>query len=427
LKRQRPNSTPALRRQNKSIFAIIRVSFKEVDIMARFRWNVVLLSCIAATATAQSPQSQSDQTPSAAHPTLIPRSHEEREARYRAFHQIILNVLPVDELNTPATGLSAQDFVLLDNGHPQELASFREVTGQQSVAPPHIVLVLDAVNNSARSIADEIKEIGKHLALNQERLPYPTSVATLTSSGFRSTQPSTDGAALLQESRTLFNDIRPFECKSSSDNAASATPLSGHGDKNMGISIEKIIDGTCLNERFTLSVTALQGLASAQKNVPGRVIVIWIGPGWPRLTGPEFHQDKAETKANFFDHIVQLSTTLREAQVTVDAVSSPDLSRNPELQSVQSKPLAEGPLTEAQATASDMALQAIATQSGGRVLESKSIADQIAKCVADVQTYYALSFDSMPSSKPDEYHSLHVKVSKPGVKVLTNTLYYGEP
>ena len=113
--------------------------------------------------------------------------------------------------------------------------------------------------------------------------------------------------------------------------------------------------------------------------------------------------------------------------MTVDAVSSPDLSRNPELQSVQSKPLAEGPLTEAQATASDMALQAIATQSGGRVLESKSIADQIAKCVADVQTYYALSFDSMPSSKPDEYHSLHVKVSKPGVKVLTNTLYYGEP
>jgi hypothetical protein len=60
-------------------------------------------------------------------------------------------------------------------------------------------------------------------------------------------------------------------------------------------------------------------------------------------------------------------------------------------------------------------------------LESKSIADEIARCVADLQAYYALSFDYIPSSKPDEYHSLEVKVSKPGAKAFTNTLYYGEP
>ena len=174
-------------------------------------------------------------------------------------------------------------------------------------------------------------------------------------------------------------------------------------------------------------MTAFTDLATAQRNAPGRVIVMWIGPGWPLLTGPEFHPDTAEVKANFFDHIVELSRTLREAQVIVDAVYSPDMFRKSELQSAQGKPFAEGPLTEKQATASDLALQAIATQSGGRVLESKSIAAQIAACVADVKSYYALSFDSIPSSKPDEYHSLQLKVNKPGVKLFTNTLYYGEP
>jgi hypothetical protein len=99
----------------------------------------------------------------------------------------------------------------------------------------------------------------------------------------------------------------------------------------------------------------LSDLANAQRNVLGRVIIVWIGPGWPLLTGPEFHPDTAEIKENFFDHIVELSRTLREAQVTVDAVSSPDLFRKPELQNVRVKPFAEGPLTETQATASDLA------------------------------------------------------------------------
>jgi VWFA-related protein len=398
--------------------------------MARFRWFVALLWCIAATSTAQgfpSSQAESGQSPASPPLTLIPRSHEEREARYRAIHHMILNVLAVDDLKMPVTGLRAQDFVLLDNGQPQELASFREVKGDQGIAPPHVILILDAVNNTSRSIAFETKEIGKYLELNQGRLMYPTSIATLIPSGFKISRTSIDGSFLLQESRTLFKDIHPYECKSSSDGGARALPLSGHGDANIGFSVEKINDGNCLNERFTLSLTALNDLANAQKDVLGRVIVIWIGPGWPLLIGPEFHPDTAQVQANFFDHIVQLSRTLREAQLTVDAVYSPDMFQRSELQSVHAKSFADGPLTEKQATAGDLALQAIATQSGGRILESKSIAAQIARCVADVQTYYAISFDSIPSSKPNEYHSLQVKVNKSGVKAFTNTLYYGEP
>jgi VWFA-related protein len=398
--------------------------------MARFRWFVALLPCIAAASMGQGlpvSQAESGQNPAAAPLVLIPRSHEERERRYRAIHHMILNVLAVDEFNKPVTGLKRQDFVLMDNAQPQELASFREVNGDQGIAPPHVILILDAVNDTSRSIAYEIKEIDKFLGSNQGHLLYPTSIAILTPSGLKAGRTSSDGSVLLQESGALFKDIHPYECKSSSNDAADADPLSGHGDKNIGSSAQKIDDGNCLNSKFILSLTALTDLALAQKDVPGRVIVIWIGPGWPRLSGPEFHPDAAEIKANFFEHIVQLSRTLREDQVTVDAVSSPDVFRKAELESVPGKSYAEGPATEEQVTARDLALQAIATQSGGRVLEDKSVADEIARCVADVQAYYALSFDPAPSSKPDEYHSLQVKVDRPGVKVLTNTLYYGEP
>jgi VWFA-related protein len=398
--------------------------------MARFGWLVALSWCLASTSTGlriPASQAASSQGPATAPVKLIPRSHEERERRYQAIHHIILNVLAVDEFNMPVTGLKPQDFVLMDDGQPRELASVREMNGDQGIAPPHVVLILDAVNNTSRSIAYEIKEIGKYLRSNQGRLIYPTSIATLTPSGFKASRTSNDGSVLLQESRALFKGIHPYECKSPSDDGAHSLPFSGHEDQNIGFSVQKIDDGNCLNERFTLSLTTLNDLATAQKNVLGRVIVIWIGPGWPHLTGSEFHPDTAEIRANLFDHIVQLSRTLREAQVTVEAVYAPDMLRKPEFQNVYARSFSEGPLTEEQATASDLALQAIATQSGGRILESKSIAAQIARCVADMQTYYALSFDSIPSSKPDGYHSLQVKVNKPGVKVFTNTLYYGEP
>jgi len=283
---------------------------------------------------------------------------------------MILNVLAVDASNIPVTGLKAQDFELMDNGKTQELTSFREVDGTQSIAPPHVVLILDTVNNTGRSIAFEIKEIGKYLGSSQGHLLSPTSIATLTSSGIKASPTSMDGSVLLNESRALFKDIHPYECRNSSEDGMRSVPLSGHGGQNIGLSIQRVNDGGCLNEKFTLSLTALGDFAAAQMNVSSRVVLIWIGSGWPLLAGPEFHLDTPEIKANLFGHMVELSRILREAQVSLNAVYSPDIFRKTELQSLHVKSFAEGPPTENQAAASDFALQAIATQSGGRIVES---------------------------------------------------------
>lgn len=397
--------------------------------MTRFRWIASLLCFVAAALPGQQISSHggSDQSPSGAPLVLIPRTHEERERSYRATHHIILNVLAVNDLGAPITGLKPQDFVLTDNGKPQKLASFSEVNGDHGIAPPHIFLVLDAVNNTTRSISFEVKQIDRFLGLNQGRLPYPTSIALLTRFGLRTTARSTDGSTLLQESKDLFKDIPHYDCDNSSNDVTDALAPTGHGDDNVGFSIQKINDGNCLNTRFKLSLTSLYKLALAQEDAPGRVIVLWIGPGWPLLSGPEFHPDTAAIKANFFDYAVQLSRALREAQVTVDAVYSPDMFRKSELRGLSVKSFAQGPIREDETSASDLALPAIATQSGGRILMSKNIAAQITKCVGDLRSYYVLSFDSVPSSSQDEYHSLHVAIRLPGVRAVTNTLYYGEP
>ena len=54
------------------------------------------------------------------------------------------------------------------------------------------------------------------------------------------------------------------------------------------------------------------------------MILIWIGPGWPLLTNHEFTPDPPQLKENFFEQLVGVSMALREAQVTLDAIASPE-------------------------------------------------------------------------------------------------------
>jgi hypothetical protein len=46
--------------------------------------------------------------------------------------------------------------------------------------------------------------------------------------------------------------------------------------------------------------------------------------------------------------------------------------------------------------------------------------------MADLDSYYMLTFNSAPAVKPGEYHSLAVKVDQPGLIVRTNSMYYAE-
>jgi hypothetical protein len=81
-----------------------------------------------------------------------------------------------------------------------------------------------------------------------------------------------------------------------------------------------------------------------------------------------------------------------------------------------------------QADLGDLALQVLASQSGGQVLNSSNdLAGEIATCVADTSGFYVLSFDGLPGDGPNEYHALDVKLDKPGLTARTRAGYYAQP
>jgi len=375
-----------------------------------------------------SPQSVSQPTTDHAHqgPTLIPRSHEDRERQYQANHRIILNVRVADTSGKPVAGLAPGEFTLLDNQQPKKMTSLRGVSGSSPSAPTHVMLMLDEVNNSSKMLEDDRKGIEKFLRQSPPPLTYPISIGLLTGNGILSVPYSRDRDALIRELKTLTTGHHKFNC---SDEVSIDQTFVGVWMPSAPSSDLSTHALSCLNQRFQRSVSALQDLAHHEVNVPGRLILVWIGTGWPILSSPKFRPDTLTLKRNYFHYLVELSTSLREAQITLDAVSPNNFFRAADVRDDHDNAFFSGVPSEQDVTAASLALQALAHQSGGLNLEgSKDVAADIAICINDVEAYYVLSFDSASATKPiGEYHPLEVKVDKPGLTVRTNTLYYAQP
>ena len=179
--------------------------------------------------------------------------------------------------------------------------------------------------------------------------------------------------------------------------------------------------------RFHLSVQSLTRLVTDQEDVPGRVILIWIGPGWPLLSeGP--YPGTPMDKRNFFGEVLNLSSGFLDAQMTMDAISSPNLMRENGRPRDYYKPFLKGVQRADQADPGNLALPVLAYQSGGQVFEDdKDLLADIARCIADLESYYVLSFDSPHAAQGIEYRALQITVDQPGLSPRTNASYYAQP
>jgi hypothetical protein len=155
-----------------------------------------------------------------------------------------------------------------------------------------------------------------------------------------------------------------------------------------------------------------------------------MGNGWPLDTG-QFH--KVETG---FDSLVELCARLLESRVVIcqfpDPVdprnSSPQFSNSDYRNFVAGVPSVRDLKKHSQLTNSYFALQVLAIQSGGLVLDTYSkIEDEIERSIQYATAFYALSFDPPRTSQLDEYHDLKIQIGTPGLSAHTSTGYYDQP
>jgi VWFA-related protein len=311
--------------------------------------------------------------------------------------RIDLDVVVAAKSGAPVSDLQQQDFTLFDNKTPRHLTSFQAIAGSQNTT--HILLVIDAVNTSYENIAYERGEVDKFLRANGGHLPQPTALAFFTDTGtqIQSTY-TTDGNALSTSFDQYAIGLR---------NVRRSSQYQGQ-------------------ERLSLSVKALGQVVMHESDLPGRKLIFWVSPGWPLLSGPGIQLD-AKQQNQIFASIVGLSTDLRRARVILYSISP--LGTNEGLgRTFYYQSFLKGVSDAHKADLGNLSLQVLAVQSGGLALTSSNdVASLLQQCLADAGSYYELSFDPSPADRRDEYHSLEIRVDKPGLTARTRQGYYAQP
>ena len=316
-----------------------------------------------------------------------------------AINQILLDVVVTPKSGPPVGDLTQQDFTLLDNKAPQAITSFKAVPGRQ--APIEIILVIDAANTTAQTIARERINIDKVLRAEGGRLAYRLAIAIFTDKGTQ-----IPGGGFSADGNAIAAQLDQNEI----------------GLRDLGRSAG--FYGAA--ERWQLSLKSLTQLVAGLAARPGRKLILWVSPGWPLPSGPNVDLD-AKMQAMIFGHIVNLSTQLRQARVTLYSV---DPLGNSEFVGRASfyREFVKGISKPSEIQAGDLGLQVIATQTGGLALNfNNDIAALLQECIADAAPYYEISFAAAAAERPDEYHNLEVKIAEPGLTARTRLGYYAQP
>jgi VWFA-related protein len=332
-----------------------------------------------------SPQASSPQVQETAQPT-IPMLDEGK-----GLVHLDVSVTKVD--GEPVSGLSREDFELLDEGLPQKILSFHALSAQSAGREPpvQVILFFDTLCRtypSCMSKADALRaQAGIEAFVGQDggHLHQPVSVFGISDDGLWTVphHDPTDGNALvsdLSSGKRIVLDRRPD------------------------------------------ALRALAYIATTQRRKRGRKVMLWIGPGCGKGTGifPASHNEGQKT----FDPIYWFTMLFREARMSIE-----------ELSVDQDGPCApgyqlylNGPRTIREANDRFLYKKVLAIQSGGSVAnDTNDLVAEMNRCMRRALNFYTLSFVPPVAVQPHEYHSLQVRVGKPGLAVRTNTGYYDEP
>jgi len=300
---------------------------------------------------------------------------------------IHLDVSVTNGNGDPVPGLNREDFQLLNDGRLQDIMSFHAF-GRQSPPPDPPVQVIFFVDTFQMSSAQTTRVqlgIEQFLRQNGGHLAQPVSIFGISENGFWT---------------VAHHDLIDGNLLASDLSYRSRVILSRPSDD--------------------LALRALAFIAAGQRRKRGRKVLLWIGPGCGGGTGV-FPANRTLGQKTF-NAIYWFATLFREARLSIDELSV-DQGCSSEYHQYLS-----GVRTVRDANQRFLYKKVLAIESGGNVLDGAGdLVAEMNRCVERAASFYTLSFDPPVATQSHEYHSLEVRVDRPGLVARTNTGYYDEP
>ncbi len=328
---------------------------------------------------------------------LTVRTPEGEAARRHLEGRLTLDLQVTNAKGQAVHGLTLSDLRLSDNGAPRDLTSLHEIAGRTSQPPVEAILILDAMNASFESVGILRQGVDRFLKQDGGHLPIPISLVFLTDTGTRISKPSVNGLELAEDLGKLRTPLRVLD---------SAQGVSGAMD------------------RLQRSLKALEMVATYEASMPGRKLVLWMGPGWPLLSA-RTSAPSAKDARRYYSSIVEFTTSIRRAHMTLYSLIPLNLSHGNLTSTFVYEDYLKGVSDASQADSPYLAVQVLSVHSGGLVLNGTGdLGSEIVRCIADADSYYEVTFDAASGDAAGSYHAITVTANRPGTHIRTSAAYY---
>ena len=335
--------------------------------------------------------------------------------------EVVLDVVVTDEHGHFVTGLTRDDFTVLEDKVKQRLVAFQAPEGHAMPADapavrstadlqrignaPVTVLVLDELNTSFADMAYARGALEKWLNAQPTRLPQPTVLLAASDEKFAVVHDYTDDRAALLAALHAHFPSYPYRLSK----GGSVGPDSA--------------------ERMAMSLGTLLQIAEASRGTVGRKNLIWVGVGFPRLLLDDVKGSKEEqivaAAQRATDAMLRSRVTLSVIDPTAMANSTLDLN-NPDQLSLNALTSTMAPTSAS--TSGYLNFNTFAPATGGRLYAgSNDVAGEIANAVDNGSHFYTLVY--APSSNSNEaasYRSIQVVMRDPKLTATTRTGYFEE-
>ena len=372
---------------------------------------------------------------------------------------VLIPVIARDEQGRPVPGLSKDDFLIFDNGRPQEIytvdappvsrpaperpapATAGIWLNSEQATPQHLTIIaLDAPNTAGDDMKFVVERLGRFLARGLAE-SNPVALVLFEKGGVRIVHHFSANAAVV---RSALDSIRmPADMLNTP--ALDASTLSAGGDMAAGRS-KAVLDNMQLGAQrqvedslADLTADSMFEAAKMFASFTGQKTLIWIGGGFKyrQFRPTQMGQNTSLSAASGIntEHWERAFRALNAAGISVFAVDARGLASielgKREVVTEESMGKTESPtqkLASAIANANSErnlisdGYHWVAQKTGGTVFANANDIDRgIDQAYALSGTAYLVAF--RPAKAKPGWHNVEVKINRPGVRVLARRGY----
>ncbi len=381
---------------------------------------------------------------------------------------VVVDVVATDK-NGPVAGLERGDFTILEDGNPQQIRVFtfqQPHPGAAATAAPVAarlpdnvytnfprytidsslnVVLLDALNTSLPHQAYVRDQMIKYL----EKMPVgrPVAVYTLGTKLTLLQDFTSDPEVLKSVVRNLNGKISPVLDNPTGGPEQELLPPGLADSGTMPAEMlgamqrfeqERVSFQTDLRVAYTIN--AMTSIARSLSGYPGRKNLIWISEAFPLSIDPnmELTSDVFAGTRNYGPQVAELADSLIDAQIAMYPVDARGLAPSSVFDASSSgrdkfgRSLGRGGRMGTAISAESAmlqnvhgAMQELAERTGGRAFyNTNDIDGAVRKSIDDGSTYYTLAYYPENKNWNGKFRKIHVKTSRPGVKLRHRLGYY---